>query len=213
MSRDGPKGTGQPFFTNPHRGGMTTDAGWKAMARAVGDENDPVVMKVRLREFLEKYDDDADAYSKAIEYLDAPPKDGSENERLWRRKLRAYATWQEKSRAEYAARGSVHYEGAKSEPDDDEALGKPIEGDAAHALSQGVKPKTCEIKWVSKPGCETAKDNNPSIGRVRCKLYRLRAGVRQPDFDWTRWFEICADHAMQLADPDMADWEFEPQET
>jgi hypothetical protein len=38
---------------------------------------------------------------------------------------------------EYVARGPVHYEGAKSEPDDDEALGEPIEGDAGHAPVSG----------------------------------------------------------------------------
>ncbi len=127
---------------------------------------------------------------------------------LWLRKLAYHVAWQEKEWAEYpareAARWAAYYadQGASDEPDEDDD--PPQMDDPAPPR----EPHTCQIKWINEHG-ETP-DNNPPIGRVRCKLYRWRMGVRQPDFDWSQWYNICADHAMRLADPDRADWEFEP---
>ena len=67
----------------------------------------------------------------------------------------------------------------------------------------------CEIQWVDAGGAPT-KDDNPPIGRVRCRQYRYVFGRRQ---EWSgetsRWFTICAEHAKQLAEPGMDIWEFE----
>lgn len=69
---------------------------------------------------------------------------------------------------------------------------------------------TCQIQWITAQGKPTP-DTNPAIGRVRCKRYRYSLGHRQPWVagEYSAWFNICADHARQLAYPDMCEWEIE----
>lgn len=66
----------------------------------------------------------------------------------------------------------------------------------------------CEIKWIDDKGNPTPDDNLP-IGRVRCKMFDWRMGVKQSTFIWSRWFTICENHAKRLSDAEMDIWEFE----
>lgn len=69
----------------------------------------------------------------------------------------------------------------------------------------------CEIQWIDDNG-KLTPDDNPPIGRVRCKLYQYErmTTIRKPwQGDWSRWFNICAEHAKLLSRPDMKEWEFD----
>lgn len=70
----------------------------------------------------------------------------------------------------------------------------------------------CEVQWIDDKGNPTP-DDNPPVGRVRCKVYGYERGFpmqRKPwAGDWSRWFTICAEHAKTLNEPDMIDWFFE----
>jgi len=61
---------------------------------------------------------------------------------------------------------------------------------------------TCEIKWVDAQGNPTP-DNNPSIGRVRCKARVQQFHGRALQFSESAWFHICAEHAKRLDGPGM----------
>ena len=71
----------------------------------------------------------------------------------------------------------------------------------------------CDIQWINDKG-EPTPDDNPPIGRVRCKMYTYEGFncIRKPwvEGDYTAWFSICAEHVKVLNRPDMADWELEP---
>lgn len=76
----------------------------------------------------------------------------------------------------------------------------------------------CQIRWIDDMTGEPTPDDNPAIGRVRCKQYRYSVRTvagrpwREPwvPGEWSEWYTICAEHAKQLSKPDMVDWEFEP---
>jgi hypothetical protein len=198
MSGDGPKSTSQPFFTDLRKGGMTSRPDSESLADYTGP-NDPDVMRKRLGEFLEQHGD------RAIERMEENVRASaglslSANEWLWLEKQRAHLRWHTKQlRREELALSRPLPEPAVDEDDDEESEAfPPQEIEQAHA-----GPKPCEIKWGHA-------DNNLPIGRVRRKMHRWRNGVHQAEFDWTRWFEICADHATQLPSrEDREDWEFE----
>ena len=61
----------------------------------------------------------------------------------------------------------------------------------------------CEIAWIDKNGKPTP-DDNIATGRVRCRLSPKTV------FLYSMWYNICAEHAKRLSDPDMDEWEFEP---
>ena len=68
---------------------------------------------------------------------------------------------------------------------------------------------TCEIKWF-KDGQSTA-DDNPSIGRIRTRAHVEQIRGRGICFDASPWFHVCAEHAKQLAEPGMHNWEWEEE--
>lgn len=65
---------------------------------------------------------------------------------------------------------------------------------------------TCQIKWIDENGNPTA-DDNPAIGRVRCKGRVEQHHGRALTFETSHWFYICADHAKRMRDPGMHIWE------
>lgn len=71
-------------------------------------------------------------------------------------------------------------------------------------------PFTCEIGWIDAKG-ESTYDDNVAIGRVKlpARNYRQYLG-RTVHFPETKWYQICAKHAVQLCHEDMGDWIFEP---
>ena len=73
----------------------------------------------------------------------------------------------------------------------------------------------CEIQWIGKDGKPTP-DDNPPIGRVRCKVYGYERGFHNARLrwagDWSRWFTICEEHAKTLSESDMVEWMYQPVE-
>jgi hypothetical protein len=68
----------------------------------------------------------------------------------------------------------------------------------------------CQIQWIDASGAPTP-DDNPAIGRVRCKFYPYAMGRKRPwRGDWSRYFGICADHGKRLGESGMDIWQFEP---
>lgn len=71
-------------------------------------------------------------------------------------------------------------------------------------------PCTCEIGWIDANG-QSTYDNNVAIGRVMlpARNYRQYMG-KMVHFPASKWYQICAKHAVQLSAADMGDWIFEP---
>lgn len=66
---------------------------------------------------------------------------------------------------------------------------------------------TCEILWVDANG--PTPDENPSIGRVRCKGRTEQHHGRAITFEASPWYHICAKHAERMNEPGMHHWEWE----
>lgn len=66
----------------------------------------------------------------------------------------------------------------------------------------------CQIKWVDETGTPTPDDND-AIGRVMLGGYVLQIRGRGIKMGESAWYNICACHAKQLAEPGMHGWIFE----
>jgi hypothetical protein len=69
--------------------------------------------------------------------------------------------------------------------------------------------KTCKIRWINDSG-EPTPDDNPAIGVVWLPARSQWLHGKHLMFSETERFPICAEHAKQLARPDMSEWRFEP---
>jgi hypothetical protein len=68
---------------------------------------------------------------------------------------------------------------------------------------------TCKIQWIDDTGHMTP-DNSPAIGECRCKAHVEQIEGRGIRHEASGWFPICAEHAKQLNEPGMHNWEFAP---
>jgi hypothetical protein len=66
----------------------------------------------------------------------------------------------------------------------------------------------CKIQWVNTTG--PTPDQNDAIGYVYRVAYTQQRADGVSTFPETERFPICADHARQLDQPNMAYWRFEP---
>jgi hypothetical protein len=78
-----------------------------------------------------------------------------------------------------------------------------------------METPTCQIKWIDKKTSKPTPDNNPSVGRVRCKHYYPHT---HPDpnkagqfMEYSDYYHICAQHADRMMTESLHNWEWEPR--
>lgn len=69
--------------------------------------------------------------------------------------------------------------------------------------------KTCEIQWIDEDGLPTPHDDE-ATGYAFVVAHKETTGGRIVNFEESKHFLICAEHAKRLSDAGMEHWRFVP---